>query len=115
MIERSFKEIKRNRQLYSDLPEHITKLLHRIDQGELNFHMDENELREMETEMSFSSDKQALALIITALLLSSPVFYFFDIYFLDVPLGIIMIIIAFILLVQLLVLMGKKGKYYKEA
>jgi len=107
LLAKSIVELKKNREFYADLPEHVARLLHRIDAGELDFHMDENELHEMEQTISYSINKQSVALIVTALIVTAPIFYFFEITVSKISLGLINVLIAFVLLIYLMVMISR--------
>jgi ubiquinone biosynthesis protein len=97
-----------SKQSCSNIPKNVAELLHRIDMGDLKFHMDKDELRDFEKSIKASTDKEALAIIIAALLVTSPLLYYLKIHVFSLNLGILSVVLAFALLIRLLIVMTKK-------
>jgi ubiquinone biosynthesis protein len=102
--------VKKNRDLYANLPDHIAELIRMVEAGEVRFHLDPDELSRFEGAVERSTDKEALAIIITALLVTSPLLYSLEKEVIGLNLGIISVFISLALLFRLLYLMGRNNK-----
>jgi ubiquinone biosynthesis protein len=108
IAERTFKTMIDNKDLYTELPEHLLNLLKKIETGKLDFHIDDNEIKDIEKHMDSSSSKKSLAYIISALFLATPIFFYVsEVVFLGINLGYVTFILAFILLMKLFRMIDK--------
>lgn len=108
LAEKAVKDIINNRDLYANLPSTLTSLIRKIQSGKFDFHLDDTELKEIESHIDNSSSKKSLAWIISTLFIVSPAFFFLDkTGFLGINIGYITFLIAFILLLKFLKLVKR--------
>ncbi|MBT3940561.1 AarF/ABC1/UbiB kinase family protein [Candidatus Woesearchaeota archaeon] len=110
------KEIKKHSDFYTHLPEHMGKLIEKIESGQLDVHIEESDLKDIEQHMDHAGNERSFAIIAGALFLSSS--YFFSINrdigpINTTQLGFAELIIAFTLLL-VIIKQGLKKNYIKK-
>ncbi len=97
------KSLQKHRELYTELPENVTRLIEKLETGNFDFRLDAREVESFTRHMDGSSNRRALAYVIAALFLSSAFFFYADqrLDGLGVTLGLAELAVAAVLLVYL--------------
>jgi len=112
IAEKTIKRIISNRDLYINLPENILKIIKKIESGNFEFHVNEEEIHEIEKHIDASSTKNSLSYMIAGLFIATPIFFSLkEITILGINPGYITFAVAFILLIVLLRLINKQNLF----
>ncbi len=92
------------RELLEDLPEHLTKIIHKMETPEPPHQIDLSQLKKFEEEFEYVNKKRTVGIIASAFIISSAVLFYVEgrTTVLGVPAGIIMLVLALLLLLYFL-------------
>jgi len=88
------------KELLEDLPEHLLKIVQKMEEPEQPTQIDISQLKELEQEFEYLSKKRVIGIIISALIISSAVLFYLEgrTLFLGIPVSVIMFVTALLLL-----------------
>ncbi len=108
IAKKTIKKMISNRDLYTELPEHLIEFLKKIESGNFEFHVEDQEIKDIEKHMDSSSNKKSISYIIAALFIATPIFFYAGkaTTILGINLGYITFLLALILLIRLIRMMN---------
>jgi ubiquinone biosynthesis protein len=100
-----------NHELILDLPEHIAKIIKRLESPAPQQQLNVTQLEEFEEELNYLNRRRNIGLIISALIIASAVLFYLEgrTSLLGMPISILLFVFALILLIYFLFFSRKKG------
>ena len=100
--------------LLQDLPEHISKIVKKLEEPEQPTHIDASQIKEIEHEMEHLSKRRVLGIIIASLILSSAVLFYLEgrMYLFGIPISVIMLVLAVLLIISFMFIHKEEDKYH---
>ena len=88
--------------MLEDLPEHIFKIIKKLEEPEPPTQIDVSQIKELEREMEHVGKRRVLGIIIASLILSSAILFYLEgrTAFFGIPISAIMLVLALLLIIN---------------